>query len=139
MSIATAHFILFVRDQPASRRFYETVLGVAATLDVPGMTELPLGAGAVLGLMPEAGARRQLGDAVGVGPPARSELYLVVDDPAAHHARALDAGATELSPLLARDWGHDAAYSRDPDGHVIAFAAPSRTQGVQVMSNPGLV
>ena len=29
----------------------------------------------------------------------------------------------ELDPLRARDWGHLAAYSLDPDGHVLAFAA----------------
>lgn len=32
------------------------------------------------------------------------------------------AGATELSPLSMRDWGDLAAYSLDPDGHVVAFA-----------------
>jgi catechol 2,3-dioxygenase-like lactoylglutathione lyase family enzyme len=125
MSVARAHFILFVRDQQASRRFYEVVLGVAASLDVPGMTELPLGDGAVLGLMPQTGAQRLLGDAAAGAERARSELYLLVDDPAAHHARALAAGAVELSPLLARDWGHRAAYATDPDGHIVAFAAPS--------------
>lgn len=38
------------------------------------------------------------------------------------HARALAAGATELSPPAPRDWGHEASYLRDPDGHVLAFA-----------------
>jgi aminoglycoside 6'-N-acetyltransferase len=36
------------------------------------------------------------------------------------------AGATELSPVLAREWGDDAGYCLDPDGHVLAFAAPTR-------------
>ncbi|NUQ54781.1 MAG: glyoxalase, partial [Dehalococcoidia bacterium] len=62
--------------------------------------------------------------AQGTGIP-RAELYLVVDDPAACHARALAAGAVELSPLAARDWGDEAAYSQDPDGHVLAFARRS--------------
>ena len=57
----------------------------------------------------------------------RCELYLVTPAPAAAHARAIAAGASELSPLQPRDWGHDAAYSLDPDGHVLAFAMPSRT------------
>lgn len=119
-----AHFILYVRDQAASRAFYTHVLGVAPSLDVPGMTELPLAGGAVLGLMPEAGIARLLGDALGpVGRGPRAEVYLVVDDAAAYHARALAAGAKELSPLSPRDWGHDVAYARDPDGHVLAFAS----------------
>lgn len=94
------------------------------------MTELELPGGAVLGLMPEAGIRRLLGEALpdpaaGAGVP-RAEVYLLVDDPAAGHARALAAGARELSPLAPRDWGHDAAYSLAPDGHVLAFARESR-------------
>lgn len=50
------------------------------------------------------------------------ELYLVVKDAAVYHARALAAGARKLSPLTLRDWGHLAAYSLDPDGHVLAIA-----------------
>lgn len=91
------------------------------------MTEFTLADGAVLGLMPESGIRALLGQAVpdpagGRGYP-RSELYLVVDDPAGHHARALAAGARELAPLARRDWGDYAAYSLDLDGHVVAFAS----------------
>lgn len=122
----TAHFILYVADQKISARFYARALGLEPRLDVPGMTEFDLGAGAVLGLMPSAGIKRLLGpklpdpaDADGV---PRAELYLLVDDPAAGHRRALEAGAAELSPLAPRGWGHDAAYSLDPDGHVLAFA-----------------
>lgn len=122
----TAHFILYVADQKISARFYERALGIEPRLDVPGMTEFDLGAGAVLGLMPSAGIKRLLGpklpdpaDAHGV---PRAELYLLVEDPAAGHRRALEAGAAELSALAPRGWGHDAAYSLDPDGHVLAFA-----------------
>jgi len=127
--VTGAHFILYVADQRRSQRFYAAVLGEPARLDVPGMTEFDLPGGAVLGLMPEAGARRLLGErlpdpAMAAGAP-RAELYLLVDDPAAHHARAVAAGARELSPLAARDWGHHAAYSLDPDGHVLAFAKES--------------
>ena len=95
------------------------------------MTEFRLGPGAVLGLMPAAGIKRLLGDrlpdpGLAAGVP-RAELYLVTDDPRAYHQRALDGGAQELSPLAPRDWGHEAAYSLDRDGHVLAFARESRT------------
>lgn len=125
--IRAAHFILYVSDTRRSRDFYVAVLGREPTLDVPGMTELTLADATVLGLMPEAGIVRLLGPDVdprrlrGAG---RAELYLVVDDPAAYHARALAAGAREVSPLQDRDWGHRAAYSLDLDGHVLAFARP---------------
>jgi catechol 2,3-dioxygenase-like lactoylglutathione lyase family enzyme len=123
---AAAHLILYVADQERSCRFYREVLAAAPSLDVPGMSEFALPGGAVLGLMPEAGIRRLLGDALpdpaaANGVP-RAELYLVVAAPQAYHARALAAGARELSPLQRRDWGHRAAYSLDPDGHVLAFA-----------------
>lgn len=129
MSTSAAHFIFYVRDQRASASFYSAVLAKAPRLDVPGMTEFEIASNAVLGLMPEAGIRRLLGEAM--PDPAlaraapRAELYLVVDDPRAHHARALAAGAIEMSALAERDWGHRVAYSLDPDGHMIAFAEPS--------------
>lgn len=121
-----AHFILFVRDQGRSRSFWSRVLGAEPRLDVPGMTEFELGPGCVLGLMPEAGIARLLPELVPspVGArAARAELYLLVEDPVEFHRRALDAGAAELSPFLPRPWGHSAAYSTDPDGHVLAFAS----------------
>lgn len=124
-AVARVNFILYVRDQRASAEFYRCVLATEPTLDVPGMTEFRLGDGVVLGLMPETGIERLLAGAVhpvAAGPVPRAELYLLVDDPAACHARALAAGGRELSPLAARDWGEAAAYSQDPDGHVLAFA-----------------
>jgi uncharacterized protein len=120
-------FILYVADQARSAAFYRAVLDSAPRLDVPGMTEFALAGGGVLGIMPASGIRRVLGDALpdpaqADGVP-RAELYLLLEEPAAYHARALAAGARELSPLSRRAWGHSAAYSLDPDGHVLAFAA----------------
>jgi uncharacterized protein len=122
-----SHFILYVTDQEHSKSFYADVLAVQPRLHVPGMTEFNLPGGAVLGLMPIAGIRRLLGKALpdpmtAQGIP-RAELYILVEDPQALHSRAITAGATELSPLLPRDWGHLAAYSLDTDGHVLAFAS----------------
>ncbi len=126
-----AHFIMYVADQVAATTFWTAVLGYSPSLDVPGMTEFTLTQGAVLGLMPEAGIRALLGPALPDPGSARGiprcELYLVVDDPRGHHARALAAGARELSPLRQRTWGDKAAYSLDRDGHVIAFASRPRS------------
>ncbi len=121
-----AHFILYVSDQARSAEFYRQVLDLAPTLNVPGMTEFTLADQCVLGLMPEANIKRLLGDqlpdpAAGHGLP-RAELYLLVSQPQDYHHRAIASGAIELSGLEIRDWGHRAAYSLDPDGHVLAFA-----------------
>ncbi len=120
------HFILYVRDQARSTAFYSAVLSTEPSLNVPGMTELELPGESVLGLMPESGIKRLLGDrlpdpAVASGIP-RSELYLVVRGPEHYLARALENGAQELASVEVRDWGHEVGYCLDPDGHVLAFA-----------------
>ncbi len=127
--VAGVHFILYVADQRRSADFYRRVLGVAPILDVPGMTEFPLNGDSVLGIMPEEGIRRLLGDrlpdpAAAAGVP-RAELYVQVDDCTAYHARGLAAGGRELSSVQMRDWGDIAGYFLDPDGHVVAFAQAS--------------
>ena len=125
MTVQRINIILFVQDQAKSADFYRSVLAMEPTLDVPGMTEFCFSDSLVLGLMPERGITRLLDGAVDPasarGVP-RGELYLLVDDPESYHSRALAAGAKELSPLRARDWGETAAYSLDPDGHLLAFA-----------------
>jgi len=126
--VSTAsHFIFYVADQERSAAFYAQALGVAPRLHVPGMTEFALPGGGVLGLMPIESIRKLLGatlpDPGAVGATPRAELYLVLPEAAACHDRALAAGARDLSPMQARDWGHVAAYCLDPDGHVLAFAA----------------
>ena len=125
-AVTKTHFILYVQDQSKSTAFYAAVLGQEPTLNVPGMTEFTLAEQCVLGLMPEAGIKRLLGEkfpdpAQATGVP-RAEIYLYVADPAIYHQRALAAGAVELSSLERRDWDNWAAYSLDPDGHVLAFA-----------------
>jgi uncharacterized glyoxalase superfamily protein PhnB len=120
------YFLLYVKDKPASADFYGQVLGQAPIVDVEAITEFRLLDGAVLGLMSFAAAARNVDEGVPSSPPAseapKAELYLVVEDPDGHHRRALERGAREISPMRPRDWGHRAAYSLDPDGHVLAFA-----------------
>ena len=136
MDFRKVHIILYVRDQNQSCQFYSTLLGLKPSLNVPGMTEFELLNNCVLGIMPEAGIKKLLGaplpnPASASGVP-RAELYLVVTDPEQMHTLALKLGAKELSPLAARDWGHEVAYSMDPDGHVLAFA---RTPGSNRLLN----
>lgn len=121
-----AYFIFYVSDQRRSADFYKKVLEIEPILDVAGITEFELRDGTILAVMPVEGAARLIGaehfDESGLGRSPKAELYLVVDDPAGFHRRALDLGSPELSPMQLRTWGHRAAYSMDPDGHVLAFA-----------------
>lgn len=134
--IRRSHINLYVRDQAASRQFYEQVLGLAPQLDVPGMTEFELGPTTVLGLMPETGIKNLLGQALPdpalAGGVPRAELYLVVDEAATAMQRALQCGAKLLAGFEPRDWGDRAGYVLDPDGHVLALAerAPNTTDTV---------
>jgi catechol 2,3-dioxygenase-like lactoylglutathione lyase family enzyme len=131
-SIRGTLFILYVASQEDSTVFYGRVLDMEPSLHVPGMTEFTLSEGCRLGLMPAKGIMKLLGEALpnpeaAAGIP-RAEVYLLVDDPEVFHQRALANGATELSPLAPRDWGDIAAYSLDPDGHVLVFARPETEQ-----------
>ena len=120
------HFILYVKDQKKSSEFYSAVLKQKPDLDVPGMTEFIMNTGCILGLMPEKGIKKLLGDTFPDLAKAeripRAEVYIRVDNPISYYKRALTLGAQELSPLKKRDWGDVAAYCFDLDGHILVFA-----------------
>ncbi len=123
-------FILYVKDQALSCDFYRKLLRCEPVLNVPGMTEFRLGEHCKLGLMPEKGIAKLLGDKLphpetGNGIP-RSEIYLSCDDADEAYQHALSCGATLLSITEQRDWGDRVCYFSDPDGHVIAFASKSK-------------
>jgi catechol 2,3-dioxygenase-like lactoylglutathione lyase family enzyme len=120
-------FIFYVADQQKSRDFYSTILRLQPVLDVVGMTEFQVGPATKLGLMPEAGIAKIIGNVLphpsnGSGIP-RAELYLYVDDVRGYFTRALQEGAQEISAVAKRGWGDTAAYVADPDGHILAFAS----------------
>jgi uncharacterized glyoxalase superfamily protein PhnB len=48
-------------------------------------------------------------------------LYVVVSDPDAHHARAVDAGATVVRELQDTDYGSREYSVRDPEGNLWSF------------------
>lgn len=119
-------FILYVANQSKSRDFYECVLNLAPTLDVPGMTEFQLQENVKLGLMPNNGIAKILEDKTshpssGDGVP-RCELYLKVKNAQIFMDRSILVGGTLISPLKTRDWGDKVGYIADLDGHILAFA-----------------
>lgn len=119
--------IFFVANQEASKKFYQQIFDANPILDVPGMTEFEIpGSDVLLGLMPENGIVKILGDKTphpssGNGVP-RCELYLFVEEPDEKFEMALKGSAKEISRMQLRSWGDYVAYISDPDGNVIAFA-----------------
>jgi catechol 2,3-dioxygenase-like lactoylglutathione lyase family enzyme len=121
--------ILYCKDQQKSCDFYSKILNLIPSLDVPGMTEFQLTPELKLGLMPENGIAKILGNKTphpssGNGIP-RCELYIYVENVKQSFDNSLKQGAKEISPPQPRDWGDTVAYVSDLDGHVVAFAKKS--------------
>ena len=91
------------------------------------MTEFDLG-GATLGLMPAADMEDLLARQIRVGTGQRCELYLRRADAPAALARAAAGGGKLLDGLRDRSWASALARA-DPDGHVLALAAPAGSAG----------
>ena len=118
-------FILYVRNQEESKNFYKILLDKEPSLDVPGMTEFLLEENCKLGLMPNDGIAKILGEKIphpdsGTGI-SRCELYLSFENSAEVFHRAVSAGAKEISPIEKRNWGDTVGYLSDADGHIIAI------------------
>ncbi len=129
LNMRQVHFIFYVQNQNCSTEFYSNVLSTTPILNVPGMTQFQLPGSSILGLMPESGIKRLIGEplpdpSTASGIP-RTELYLVVSCANSYLQRALSGGASLLSTVQLRDWGQSVGYCLDPDGHVLAFADES--------------
>ena len=124
--INQVEFILYVKSQEVSSRFYRNILQKEPVLNVPGMTEFELSENCKLGLMPNDGIAKILTSEIphpdkGQGIP-RCELYLKVENLQQVFENALKHGAQLISPIMNRDWGDQVCYVADPDGHIVAFA-----------------
>ena len=106
-------------DAPAAIRFLTETLGLVAG-DVhtgpDGRVEhavLGWGNGMIM-----ISSRRAGDDAFDTG---RAVLYLVVEDPDAHHDRAVAAGAEVVMPLTDQSYGSREFAVRDPEGNRWSF------------------
>lgn len=121
--------IVYVPDVAASLAFFEAAFGLQrrflhesgtyGELDT-GPTALAfashaLGASNLPGGYVEASASKQ---------PLGMEIGLVTDDVAEAHARALAAGAREVSAPASKPWGQVVSYLRAPDGTLVELCTP---------------
>jgi lactoylglutathione lyase len=127
--VQLGYVILYVSDVAASLRFYADAFGLAGRFLHESGTYGELDTGATT----LAFAAHALGDANVPGGHVRAdasaaplgmEIALVTDDVAAAHARAVAAGATELSPPTAKPWGQTVSYVRAPDGGLVELCTP---------------
>ena len=120
------HLVLAVSDVDRSKAFYDQAFGWQPHLEWPGTyAELVVEGDDRLGLYRREGwSISSGGDPVTVpdGSHAPQYLYVRVDDLDAATDRLAEAGASPLSPRTERNWGDEAAYFADPDGHVVAVA-----------------
>lgn len=113
------------RDASAARDFLGRAFGFESEKVHRGEdgtivhAELRLGAGLVM-----LGQHGDDGWMAGVEPDARAgtiSLYVVVEDPDAHHARAVAAGAEIVRPLVDQDYGSREYSARDLEGNLWSF------------------
>jgi lactoylglutathione lyase len=121
--------IVYVADVAASLAFFEEAFGLRrrflhesgtyGELDT-GETTLSFAAHALA----EANFAGGYVKADASGPPLGMEIGLVTEHVASAHARAIEAGARELSPPVTKPWGQVVSYVRAPDGCLVEICSP---------------
>ena len=121
--------ILAVADLSRSLDFYTKAFDWSIRTQSKSYAEFELPGGLALALCTAEGFEKIVGS-----PPRLAEngvssvqVYLRSDDLPRSIARLHAAGARALSKASDRDWGEEAAYFADPDGHVLVVSRPSRT------------
>ncbi|WP_145194303.1 VOC family protein [Planctomycetes bacterium Poly30] len=118
-------------DAPAAIRWLEEAFGFRPQLVVPGPGDTVMHSQLVCEDPPciVMACSRRDDDYGRMSRPPRElgattqGLYLVVEDVAAHHARAAAAGAEIVMPPTTQDYGGECYTCKDPEGHVWSFGS----------------
>lgn len=121
--------IVYVPDVAASLDFFEQAFGFARRFLHESGTygELQSGETTLSFAAHELGEMNFSGGhiAAHTSPrPLGMEIGLVTDDVITAHARALAAGARELTAPTTKPWGQTVSYVRSPDGTLIELCTP---------------
>jgi lactoylglutathione lyase len=120
VATTVGQYCIYVSDIERSIRFYTDVIG----LKVQGRTEIDDVHEAHLAA-DEGGGRLQLAERYRSGRPvdhgfALWKIYMNVDDCAATHARAVEAGyESTMTPTRLDRWPVTVAFVNDPDGYSV--------------------
>jgi lactoylglutathione lyase len=120
MATTVGQFCIYVSDLETSVNFYTDIIG----LKVQSRTEIDDVHEAVLAA-DQGGGRLQLAERYNGGQPvdhgfALWKHYMIVDDCAATHQRAVEAGYTStMEPARLDRWPVTVAFINDPDGYSI--------------------
>ncbi len=121
--------IVYVPDVAASLSFFERAFGFARRFLHESQTygELETGDTTLSFAAHELAQANFHGSHVAASAsadPLGMEVAFVTDDVVAAHARALGAGATELSAPASKPWGQVVSYVRCPDGTLVELCTP---------------
>jgi len=124
-----AYTIVYVPDVAASLAFFEQAFGFTRRFLHESGTygELDTGETTLSFAAHELGDLNFPGGHVAAHSstqPLGMEIALATPDVAAAHARALAAGAAELSAPLLKPWGQTVSYVRCPDGTLVELCTP---------------
>ena len=120
MATTVGQYCIYVSDIEKSERFYTDIIGlkVQSRTEIPDVHEIVLAAD-------QGGGRLQLAERYNNGQPidhgfALWKIYMNVDDCAAVHKRAVDAGfESTMEPQRLDRWPVIVAFILDPDGYSI--------------------
>ena len=116
--------ILYVPDVVSSLEFYERAFGQERRLlhESGQYAELETGSTTLA----FASHRLASANVPGLEPVQGSsfEVCFVCDDVPGAYAKALEAGAEDVSKPQTKPWGQQVAYVRDGDGNLIELASP---------------
>ncbi len=130
-SASLGYVVLYVKDVSASLTFYEEAFGLSRRFynNDNGKAYGEMNAGAArLAFYSFELAKTQFKDGFVTASPDKAplgfEIALVTADVPALFARAVKAGATEVSKPEAKPWGQTVACLRDTDGHIVELCTP---------------
>jgi uncharacterized glyoxalase superfamily protein PhnB len=125
MSEQTIFPALRYRDAPAAIEWLGRALGFEARMVVDGapgtVAHAELTCGRAMVMLGSARPPDADDYSAAAPPPGGSALYMVVEDPDAHHERARAAGAEIVRALQDTDYGSREYSARDPEGNVWSF------------------